>query len=263
MGRTGDLRFRAEAALRRLTGSTSVPVAGCRWSAHTANALKTVRGMRRANPIMERLLREISADDVFLDVGAANGAYAIQAACASPAPRRVYAIEPSAAPYLALLENIELNHCGDRCVPMPIAAGAEEGFVEFKIDSLDHSTETSHVLSDNEAAHRPTGALWQPCSITTRVPCFSIDHLVDSEMIERPTMVKIDTEGYEGLVLQGMRRSARGVRWLAVEVHPDRLVGASSADALVERIAGLGFETVAADGRGRQQHLLFHAAAAP
>ena len=262
-GRVGDFRFHAEAFVRRLAGRTTVSALGCRWSAHTANALKSARGMRRANPIMERLLDEIGAADVFLDIGAATGAYSVRAACSSPAPRQVYAIEPSAAPYLALLENIGLNACGDRCLPIPVAIGADACFVDFKIDSLDRSTETSHVMGDNEAAHAPTGALWKPFSISTRVPCFSVDQLVEAGAIQRPTVVKIDTEGYEGLVLQGMRRVAPEVRWLAVEVHPDRLVGSPSEEALLQEIADLGFEQVAADGRGRQRHLLFRGASVP
>lgn len=263
MGFVADLRWRAEAVLRRLSGRTRVDELGCRWSARSANALKSIRGMRRANPIMDRLLAEISADDVFLDVGANLGAYSIRAACRQPAPRQVYALEPSTGPYLALLENIDLNACGDRCLPLPVAVGAQDGFVEFKVDSLDPSTGTSHVASDREASHEPTGALWKPSLITTRVPCFTIDRLVESGTIEQPTVVKIDVEGFEGEVMKGMRGAAPGIRLLSVEIHPDRLVGAASPEALIEEITDLGFEEIASGGRGRQKHYLFQATSGP
>jgi FkbM family methyltransferase len=249
--------MRAEVFVRQLSGRTRLDLHGCCWSVRSANALKSIREMRHANPIMDRLLAEICADDVFLDVGANFGAYAIRAARHDPAPRRVYAIEPSAGPYLALLENIALNGCHDLCQPLPVVVGAADGFVEFKIDSLDPSTATSHVLSNREASHRPTGALWDPCPITTRVPCCGIDGLVAGGVIEAPTIAKIDVEGYEGEAFKGMRESAASIRWLAVEIHPDRLVGTPSVDALLQEISEMGFEADASDSRGRQEHYLF------
>ena len=204
-------------------------------------------------------MREFSTQDVFLDVGANFGAYTIRAARLPESPRRIYAVEPSPGPYTALLENISLNGVGDTCAPLAVVIGRGDGFVTFAVDSLDPSTGTSHVSSPHEAAHRPTGALWKPLSVTTTVPCFSIDNLVESGTIEPPTVVKIDAEGYEGDIIAGMRRSASGVRVLALEIHPDRLQGAPSPDALLREIERLGFEEVATAGTGRQQHHLFRA----
>lgn len=252
-----DFRMRSEALVRRLSGRTHLELLGCRWAVRSANTLKSVREMRRANPVMSALVAALSADDVFLDVGANFGAYAIRAACRDPAPRRVYAIEPSAGPYLALLENIALNRCNDRCLPLPVVVGGADGFVDFRIDSLDPSTATSHVLSPQEGAHQPTGALWEPCPVTAGVPCFAIDSLVARGTIEPPTVVKMDIEGYEGEALKGMQHTAAGIRLLAVEIHPDRLVGSRSATALVEQISALGFAETAGASRGRQSHHLF------
>ena len=259
MTRLNDLCLRAEARLRMLSGRSNLAMYGCRWSVRSANALKSVRQMERAEPIMELLLREFSTQDVFLDVGANFGAYTIRAARLPASPRRIYAVEPSPGPYTALLENISLNGVGDTCAPLAVVIGRGDGFVTFAVDSLDPSTGTSHVSSPHEAAHRPTGALWKPLSVTTTVPCFSIDNLVESGTIEPPTVVKIDAEGYEGDIIAGMRRSASGVRVLALEIHPDRLQGAPSPDALLREIERLGFEEVATAGTGRQQHHLFRA----
>jgi FkbM family methyltransferase len=209
--------------------------------------------MERGDPLRRDFFNSADPDDVFLDVGANFGSWTMPAA---GLVRRVYSIEPSPGPYLALLENIGLNDFSDRVRALPVVVGESAGFVRFRVDSLDSSTATSHVASDNEEAQQPSGALWRPHRADTLVPSVSIDGLVESQAIESPTLVKIDTEGYEGPVLRGMARTAPTVRVMFVEVHPDRLVDEASVDSLRARIDSLGFRVVNEDQRGRQIHLL-------
>ena len=251
-----DSLYRGEAAIRRACGRTSVRANGYWWAARSANALKSVRGLGLADPLQKEFLHAAKPSDVFLDVGANCGSWTIPAVAPPDGIRSVYALEPSPGPYLTLLENIRLNGCEDKVWAMPIIAGDREGFARFRVDTLDPSTGTSHVTGAHEAAHQPTGALWRPEPVETQVPTFSIDGLVQMGAIEQPTLVKIDTEGYEGLVLDGMSQTAPGVRVMCVEIHPDRLTGGSSVESLLRRVELLGFNVARQAQRGRQIHIL-------
>ena len=242
--------------MRRLCGLRTTRSNGYRWSVGSANTLKSVRTLDTADPLQRDFFRAASPDDVFLDVGANFGSWTVPAVAGPSRVRRAYALEPAPGPYLALLENLRLNACEDRVWALPVVAANREGFARFRVDTLDPSTGTSHVTSESEETHRPTGALWTPEPIETLVPTFSLDALLRMGAIEAPTLVKIDTEGHEGLVLQGMARTAVGVRRMFVEIHPDRLADGSDVVSLLARIERLGFRVVKRDQRGRQIHVL-------
>jgi FkbM family methyltransferase len=251
-----DAGYSLEFHLRRILGRTAIAVGPHVWSARSANAVKSVRELTRSDPLQKQFLADARADDVFLDVGANFGSWTIEATTGASPVRMAFALEPAPGPYLALLENLQLNRCHARARVLPIAAGAVLDVVPFRLDTLDPSGGTSHVASDNENAHIPTGALWRRQPIDTAVPVFPIDDLVRRGAIEAPTLVKIDAEGYEGQILRGMRDTARGVRRIFVEVHPDRLVDGEALVDIVMRLEELGFALTAQAERGRQVHLL-------
>src|SRR5207237_7374841 len=68
--------------------------------------------------------QNLRAGDVFYDVGANVGAYALVAA-ALGTTAQVVAIEPASANYAALCDNIRLNGREDRIVPLPVALAEE------------------------------------------------------------------------------------------------------------------------------------------
>ena len=220
-----DILFHLTAFARRLTGKTIVQAAGCKWVVRTANTQKTISLMTRNNPLMESFLDHMRHDDVFLDVGANFGEYSIRAACRQPPPKTVYAIEPAPGPYLALLENIRINGCEEKCHPIAIVIGAKTGFAKLRMHSLDPSDGSSHVAAQHENLYFPTGNLWRSTPATGTNAVFSVDELVRFGAIHQPTVVKIDTEGYEGEVIRGMSQALDFVRVLAIEIHTDRVVG--------------------------------------
>lgn len=252
-----DLSYRFESVARRISNKPTIRSHGCLWVARSANAVKSVRLMGRDNPILAALTEGLAGDDVFVDIGANFGTYAIAAATSHTPPRAVYAFEPAPGPYLALLENIKLNQCEDRCHPIPIGIGNHEGWIEFQIDTLDASTATSHVIGDAEASHVPTGALWKANPMRLAVPCSSIDVLVATGVMEAPTVVKIDVEGFETEVIKGMSATLGSIRRMAVEVHPDRLADGTDAGGFVHSIEKAGFRVADSVKKGRQHHYLF------
>ena len=80
--------------------------------------------------------------------------------------------------------------------------GAERGYHAFRMHSVDPTDGSGHVADDDETPYFPTGQLWQPSPATTTVPVATVDQLVADKVIDPPTVIKIDTEGFEGLILQ-------------------------------------------------------------
>jgi FkbM family methyltransferase len=251
-----DFRYRLEFCVRYLSGRTTITTGGHVWSTTSPNAVKSVRELTRSDPLQKQFLADAGDNDVFLDVGANYGSWTIDAATGASPVRMAFALEPAPGPYLALLENLWLNQCQARVRALPIAAGAALAVVPFRLDTLDPSGGTSHVAAADEDVHQPTGALWRRRPLDVAVPAFAIDDLLARGAIAPPTLVKIDTEGYEGQVLLGMRETSRGVRRIFVEVHPDRLVGADTPADIVARLREHGFAVTAQVQRGRQVHLL-------
>lgn len=138
---------------------------------------------------MGYLLHALRSDELFVDVGANMGAYTILACAAVGA--RGYAFEPVPSTYTRLLENIRLNHLDGRvkCVNKGVAACA--GWIDFTSDA----DAMNHALAPGERDRN-----------TVSVEVTSLDtDLAD----ERPSILKIDVEGYEALVLEGAAQTLK------------------------------------------------------
>lgn len=257
-----DILYRLESWARRLAGRTVALSGGQRWSVTTPNLLKSVRHLESGDPLRTAFMRDATQADVFLDIGANFGGWTIPALVGEFAVGHCYAVEPAHGPFGALLRNLQLNGCEDRCTPLPVVVGEAGGFLSFRLDTLDAGTESSHVASGDALTHAPTGALWQAAPIEVSVPSFTVDELLEQDAIREPSLIKIDVEGYEGLVLRGMTRAAAGARRIFLEIHPDRLACGGDADSIGQQMSELGFELAHQANRGRQVHTLWERVAA-
>ena len=133
---------------------------------------------------MSFILHAAGHDDLFVDVGANAGSYTLLA-CAARGARGV-AIEPVPETFGRLVANLELNGLGDRVRAENVGVGAEAGELEFTAgrDCM------NHVVAAGETYPGPKVA----------VPIRTMDDLLGGESA---TLLKIDVEGYEALVLQG------------------------------------------------------------
>jgi len=134
-------------------------------------------------PDMTFLLHVIRDDDLFIDVGANFGSYTILACSAIGASG--YAFEPVPNTYRRLIENIRLNHLENRVKCLNIGVGREQGSVAFTSDM----DTTNHALASGEHSDH---------EIIVEVS--TLDSVLEGES---PSLMKIDVEGYETLVLEG------------------------------------------------------------
>ena len=134
-------------------------------------------------PDMSYLLHVLRTDDLFVDVGANLGSYTILACAALDA--KGCAFEPVPETFSRLNDNIRLNQIEDKVTCYQMGVGRRKGSIEF---TSNHDT-TNHALADGES-----------CENTVVV---NISTLNDILKDESPTLIKIDTEGFETEVLEG------------------------------------------------------------
>jgi FkbM family methyltransferase len=147
---------------------------------------------------MALLAEVVTVGDVFVDVGANRGFFAIPLAKLVGSSGRILAFEPAVDTAEQLRVRARAEGLLGRITIHELALGSEDGsgVLRGDPDQPEDSTKRSLVISDGLAV--------------AEVPIRSFDGLVDSRAIDLSSglhAVKIDVEGAEMHVLSGMRRS--------------------------------------------------------
>ena len=134
------------------------------------------------------LTRVLRPHDVYLDAGAWIGPTVL---CAAPRCTTVYCIEPDRYAYESLLMNIRLNGLNN-VVPFHLALSDRDGMARMASTGTLGDTMTS-LLARQEGKQVLT------------VPCLSWSSFLDCFHPEVITVMKIDIEGAEFMLLPAMR----------------------------------------------------------
>ena len=183
-------------------------------------------------------LRTVLCDgDIIYDVGANVGAYSLYAAMKYPSCQ-VYAFEPAYVNFCSLCENIKVNQLDGRVLAYPLGIGSQ---VKPNKMFLRDTTSGSalHGLGVPESEGREFVAKFTQGTFETSLDLFSKDARSDF-----PNHIKIDVDGGEGYVLDGMINvlSDRRLRSIMVEVNQRVWT-----DRIEETILKTGFELVMAE----------------
>lgn len=136
---------------------------------------------------MESQIANLKEGDVFVDVGANIGYFSIIASQKVGKSGKVYSFEPSRREYVRLLKNIDLNKASN-IVPFNVALSNSNKELEFWVAE-------GHTGLNRIAVENLSGGS------NISVPAFRMDYILDIEKID---LLKIDVEGAEYLVLDGM-----------------------------------------------------------
>jgi FkbM family methyltransferase len=184
-----------------------------------------------------------------LDIGANIGYTACVFAAAMQAnrkaPGRVYAFEPDLASFRTLGEIVRRKDLGDSVEMFNMAVGSAEGSLEFwhnEEHSADHRVVTEQFKSLRQVGEK-----------VTMVAVTSVDSFVAARNLQNISFIKIDVQGYELAVCEGLR--------LTLEKFPRLSIAFEYAP---EGMRELGFEPLALlnffRAAGHQLHILTRSA---
>jgi FkbM family methyltransferase len=145
-------------------------------------------------PHLQRVIKQyVSPGDTAYDIGANVGYVSLSLAKRVGPQGQVFAFEPIPQTFDLLTKNVELNRLNN-IHTLNIAASDKSGETTIRIpESLSMS---SMVWHRND-----------PSAIELEIKTVVIDELVKTGNLPAPKFVKIDVEGAEGLVVQGMRHT--------------------------------------------------------
>lgn len=168
---------------------------------------------------IDLLNKYLNPTDIFVDVGANIGYFSVIMSVGKPG-LKVYAFEMSKENYTILLKNIRLNSLND-VEAYQLAVSNYSGTL-YHINTAVGSA----VLKIIEENHNQNPDL-------ICVNAVSLDDFFRLKST-KPTFVKIDVEGAELKVLQGMKNLLSGRIKLLIEIHPKELseFGSSREDVL-------------------------------
>jgi FkbM family methyltransferase len=170
------------------------------------------------------LLPLLKKGDVVWDIGANIGHYTKLFAHLTGSQGKVFAFEPSLQNYKRLESNLKDTV---NVSLFPFALGEKEEIAAFK-QSDDELGATSQVLDVN---YLEIGY--------DQVEIFCGDRLVETGLVELPNFVKIDVEGFELEVINGIKKILvrQELKVLGIEVHFGLLNARSMADAPLKIIS--------------------------
>ena len=138
------------------------------------------------------LYKHLMPGDTFIDVGAHCGVFSVLASACVGEFGRVISLEPNASNGMAYQ-----RHANPNMALWQAAAGDELGTADIFINA------------DNDGGHSFWDPALHPHNVLSRMECkketvrvMPLDYFVGSN----PSAIKIDTEGYEAVILRGAKR---------------------------------------------------------
>ena len=167
--------------------------------------------------LLEMFLGEINPGDTVFDIGANIGLYTLPAALKLRKTGSVYAFEPVPLWFQRLLENIQLN-----CL------SSMNNVFTYNVGLSDKNEMCNLVMKEVQGSGMGSITANYPNqpdkdkTVVIPVQMFRGDDFLLDKGIPGPNVVKIDVEGAELAVLQGLEKSLQcsRCRFVLCEVHP-------------------------------------------
>lgn len=214
-----------------------------RFYAHTPSEFRMIEGCGELH-ILEKLISVLRPGDSAYDVGACIGLYTVLLAKAVGPEGQVIAVEPDSENYRKLRENIQLNNLTNVRVFRKALGEAKAQKTLYR----------GHDITDSSLLGPPTGK-----DIGNEVvEMVDGDSFRESENLPIPRVVKVDVEGYEHAVLQGLHRTLGmpACELVCCEIHSTALPAEVTPERIVSFLRSLGFSRIECDAS--PGYLLFH-----
>lgn len=183
-------------------------------------------------PEFKRLSEWLAAGDTAIDVGANFGSYSLRMSELVGDSGRVLAFEPIPQTFAMLVRALAKAACRN-VTAFNLACSDESRAVVMSVPDDQFTGENLYMASINSSG--PT---------LTTVICVRIDDL--PLPLERLRLVKIDAEGHDALVIEGM--------WHVISKHKPTLIVEHPPSYIIERLGRLGYK---ASREGTSPNIVF------
>lgn len=163
---------------------------------------------------------QVETGDVFYDIGANIGVYTVLAAQRVGASGKVFAFEPHSATFARLLETISINSLSEIVTPCNFALHERQGFFPFCYSSPEAGSSQSQLIPQHSHLRNRN-----PSDVVELKFSASLDSLIVAGGFAPADHVKIDVDGNELMILQGMRAllsCSRPPKSIQVEINQDQ-----------------------------------------
>ena len=181
-----------------------------------------------------KLLPPTHSRAIFVDVGANIGTISIPALARNHFKRGI-AIEPEALNFRLLKANVVLNGLESVLALHNVALGAVKGPAVMELspnNSGDHRIRT---------AHSANGRFDEAARTTITIQSVTLDELC-SDLDAQDALIWIDTQGYEGFVLEGGKACLSKKIPLVMEFWPYAMRQACSYESLKKALISAGYK---------------------
>lgn len=227
----------------------STPRGTVRYAYTSSSVAKHAASMMSREPDTIAWLDErVQPGDHLWDIGANIGIYSIYAALREGVT--VTAFEPVSGNFAVLVDAITLNGLGARIAPL--AMGVSDKTALLTIYLIDTAPGTGLHALDKPA--NVQGAFEPKAAVTVAV--IRGDDAIQKFGVTQPTHIKIDVDGHEIRVLEGLLPVLPGVKTLWIEMMDE--AEASGENAKIEAmLTGAGFARGALKANVRGENRLY------
>ena len=198
-------------------------------------------GLGDEKKMLGELFMALKPDDVVYDIGASIGIHSILMAKKVGKSGKIFAFEPESQSFESLQFNIKLNDLSN-VITIQIALGNEIA------ESAIYSSGTTADFSLISGFEKKGGQ---------KIRVVPGDILVRDKNLPLPNIVKIDVEGYEFYVIQGLQMtlSSETCQMVCCEIHPTMLPSGITADNVIDLLRSYGFNRIESQQRGETFHV--------
>lgn len=230
------------------TQTLSIDEVSAEFDATTDRGGHKIRWMFDAEEqFLKDIINELDEDDIFFDIGANLGIFSCFAASVIT-QGHIVAFEPYPPNFHQLKQNISYNTNESNYTTLEVALSDSNGIINFTSPDGDPGNQTANIS--------PTGDSIEVKEVTG-------DKLVDGGSIPAPTVVKLDVEGAEPRVIDGLEESLNNssCRLFYCEIHlpteyrPSAEDYGESVESILRKITELGFDIVYNETRGNEVHV--------
>jgi FkbM family methyltransferase len=182
-------------------------------------------------PVQAALAEHLQAGDIFFDIGGNVGFFTVIGARLVGSEGHVYVFEPAPENAAMIRHNLALNHF-DHVTLFEKAVAQTSGQAALHVSTYSGGAALASVGEPPDLKE------------TITVGIVSIDELVTQQQVKPPTVVKIDVEGAEMDVLQGMAQTLHRYKPVLIYEIDDGAEAAYRAkcDACAQFLRSAGYE---------------------